>query len=437
MPASGRRAPGARRCSTSGSAGFDRWPALAGFRPVGRAVPGGRAGGGRRPAAGDRRDARSRPGVLRRPDARAAVLPAACCATRPGRVTTSSPASTPTTARSRCWPPTACPGWRSVRPRGEWGAVAAPAGSLVVNLGDMLARWTNDRYVSTPHRVIATGGRERYSIPFFVNPDPVDRGRLHPVVRHRRPARAATSRSPRRRSSRAASTAPSPSTTSAADTAATVAPVLDVQFNPATTAWPELRERALAAEAAGYGAVWAFDHLAGRSLRGDTMLEAFTLLGALAASTTTIELGTMVANVHHRTPALLAVAAAIAGGDRRPPGPPRPRRRRRAGQPVVGRDARHRPARPGDGRPSATPRVDGDARRPRPDVRPTSATTSLATFPLPRRRPNVLLGVNGLALAELAGAARRRRQRRLGPPAARRAARRRRGRRGDAARASC
>ena len=55
---------------------------------------------------------------------------------------------------------------------GSWGAVEAPAGSLVVNLGDMLARWTNDRYLSTPHRVIATGGLERCSIPFFVNPDP-------------------------------------------------------------------------------------------------------------------------------------------------------------------------------------------------------------------------------------------------------------------------
>ena len=54
---------------------------------------------------------------------------------------------------------------------GTWGAVVAPPGSLVVNLGDMLARWTNDRYVSTPHRVVSDG-TERLSIPFFVNPDP-------------------------------------------------------------------------------------------------------------------------------------------------------------------------------------------------------------------------------------------------------------------------
>ena len=60
-----------------------------------------------------------------------------------------------------------------VRPLGgAWTTVAAPARSLIVNLGDMLARWTNDRYVSTPHRVSALASRDRYSVPFFVNPDP-------------------------------------------------------------------------------------------------------------------------------------------------------------------------------------------------------------------------------------------------------------------------
>ena len=36
----------------------------------------------------------------------------------------------------------------------------------------MLARWTNDRYRSTPHRVVASFDADRFSIPFFVNPDP-------------------------------------------------------------------------------------------------------------------------------------------------------------------------------------------------------------------------------------------------------------------------
>lgn len=55
---------------------------------------------------------------------------------------------------------------------GEWEPVEAPAGSLIVNVGDMLARWTNDRYRSTPHRVLASTTAHRVSIPFFVNPDP-------------------------------------------------------------------------------------------------------------------------------------------------------------------------------------------------------------------------------------------------------------------------
>ena len=85
---------------------------------------------------------------------------------------------------------------------------------------------------------------------------------------------------------------------------------VDVQLNPAQSGWPELRDMALAAEAAGYGAVWVYDHLAGASIGGDTMLETFSFLGALAVSTSTIELGTLVVNVNNRAPGLLAVAAA-------------------------------------------------------------------------------------------------------------------------------
>ncbi|MDP2293635.1 MAG: 2-oxoglutarate and iron-dependent oxygenase domain-containing protein [Actinomycetota bacterium] len=51
---------------------------------------------------------------------------------------------------------------------GTWHDVHAEPGSLVVNLGDAMARWTNDRWRSTMHRVLVPRGR-RQSIAFFHN----------------------------------------------------------------------------------------------------------------------------------------------------------------------------------------------------------------------------------------------------------------------------
>ena len=56
---------------------------------------------------------------------------------------------------------------------GRWIEARPIPGTFVVNLGDLMARWTNGVYASNMHRVRnALSMRERYSVPFFYGPDP-------------------------------------------------------------------------------------------------------------------------------------------------------------------------------------------------------------------------------------------------------------------------
>ncbi|MDO6765222.1 isopenicillin N synthase family oxygenase [Agarivorans sp. 1_MG-2023] len=55
---------------------------------------------------------------------------------------------------------------------GNWLDATPVANSFVVNIGDLMQRWTNGKYKSTPHRVTSPSEQTtRFSMPFFVEPD--------------------------------------------------------------------------------------------------------------------------------------------------------------------------------------------------------------------------------------------------------------------------
>jgi isopenicillin N synthase-like dioxygenase len=63
------------------------------------------------------------------------------------------------------------------RSTGEWIPAPPLPDTLVVNVGDLLGRWSNDRFASTPHRVVNRSGHERFSIATFYDPNfsaPID-----------------------------------------------------------------------------------------------------------------------------------------------------------------------------------------------------------------------------------------------------------------------
>jgi len=65
-----------------------------------------------------------------------------------------------------------CPGLQLFdNNKDEWTDVPIVENSIVLNIADMFARWTNDLFKSTPHRVVNVAmDRPRYSMPYFVDP---------------------------------------------------------------------------------------------------------------------------------------------------------------------------------------------------------------------------------------------------------------------------
>jgi isopenicillin N synthase-like dioxygenase len=53
---------------------------------------------------------------------------------------------------------------------GRWFLVEPRSDALVINIGDIVQVWSNDRYRAAPHRVLANSAADRFSAPFFFNP---------------------------------------------------------------------------------------------------------------------------------------------------------------------------------------------------------------------------------------------------------------------------
>jgi isopenicillin N synthase-like dioxygenase len=61
-------------------------------------------------------------------------------------------------------------------PNGRWVGIPRVPNAFIVNIGDILMRWTNDRFISTMHRVInpppeLASRAARISIPYFCIPN--------------------------------------------------------------------------------------------------------------------------------------------------------------------------------------------------------------------------------------------------------------------------
>lgn len=177
--------------------------------------------------------------------------------------------------------------------------------------------------------------------------------------------------------------------------------IVDIQFSPGSAPWPVIRDAVLAAEEAGYSRAWNLDHFSGAMFDSPSMDECFASLAAWAAVTTRIGLGTLVANVHNRVPALLANAAAtvqsISGGRLMlglgagaSPSSPWGAEHRAIGMDLLPTMAQ---------RHARFLEVVGEVRR----IWAPGRSEDLAAFPRPDPAPRIIAGVNSEPLARIAG----------------------------------
>lgn len=178
--------------------------------------------------------------------------------------------------------------------------------------------------------------------------------------------------------------------------------IFDLQVNPGIAPYPVIAQAAQAADAAGFDTFWTMDHLQGSVMQAPDMPECFSLLGALSALTTRINLGPLVVNVGNRHPGVLANCSATIQNISN-------------GRHVLGLGAGG-----GSKNPTASERLAIGIVPPATmaarhtalvnvldvldDMWSPNRRPELDTFPLPSPRPPVVLGVNSSALALIAGA---------------------------------
>ena len=84
----------------------------------------------------------------------------------------------------------------------------------------------------------------------------------------------------------------------------------DLLLMPFGATYRQMRDAALAAEAAGFNGIWTWDHLRDADSNSGHVPEAMTTLTGIAEATSRVMLGTLVLNVANRHPAMLANMAA-------------------------------------------------------------------------------------------------------------------------------